>query len=179
MLLIFSKKIIGRKTCFILEHYHPEFLHQEEVQSAGTKGLSDDYFRVTGVIDSVFDFADFFLRNGTNFFLLSEEEFLLDDIFDSLYTLRMRESEKWKTEMKLYNLEIQKKSKPDYHQLKITVTKKCGAESEDEEFCGQKRKNSINDSLTLCTQHQDKWQKWRKDVHRHNQTVFSPPWIPL
>ena len=65
----------------------------------------------------------------------SEEEFQLDDIFDSLYTLKMREYEKWKTVL------IQKKSKPDYHRLKTTVRKKCGAGSEDEEFCGQKRKS--------------------------------------
>ena len=42
-----------------------------------------------------------------------------DDILESLYKLRIRESEKLKTVSELYNLEIhQKKAKPDYHRLK-------------------------------------------------------------
>ena len=42
-----------------------------------------------------------------------------DDILESLYKLRIRESEKLKTVLELYDLEIhQKKAGPDYHRLK-------------------------------------------------------------
>ena len=46
----------------------------------------------------------------------------LDDILESLYKLRIRESEKLKTVLELYNVEIhQKKAGPDYHRLKTMV----------------------------------------------------------
>ena len=45
-----------------------------------------------------------------------------DDILEGLYTLRIRESEKLKTVLELYDLEIhQKKAGPDYHRLKTMV----------------------------------------------------------
>ena len=44
-----------------------------------------------------------------------------DDILEGLYKLRIRESEKLKTVLELYNLEIQKKAGPDYHRLKTMV----------------------------------------------------------
>ena len=45
-----------------------------------------------------------------------------DDILGSLYKLRIRESEKLKTVLELYDLEIhQKKLGPDYHRLKTVV----------------------------------------------------------
>ena len=45
-----------------------------------------------------------------------------DDILEGLYKLRMRESEKLKTVLELYDLEIhQKKARPDYHRLKTMV----------------------------------------------------------
>ena len=45
-----------------------------------------------------------------------------DDILEGLYKLRIRESEKLKTVLKLYDLEIhQKKAGPDYHRLKTMV----------------------------------------------------------
>ena len=45
-----------------------------------------------------------------------------DDILESLYKLRIRESEKLKTVLELYNVEIhQKKAGPDYHRLKTMV----------------------------------------------------------
>ena len=45
-----------------------------------------------------------------------------DDILERLYKLRIRESEKLKTVLELYNLEIrQKKAGPDYHRLKTMV----------------------------------------------------------
>ena len=45
-----------------------------------------------------------------------------DDILESLYKLRRRESEKLKTVLELYSMEIhQKKAGPDYHRLKTMV----------------------------------------------------------
>ena len=45
-----------------------------------------------------------------------------DDILEGLYKLRIRESEKHKTVLELYDLEIhQKKLGPDYHRLKTMV----------------------------------------------------------
>ena len=45
-----------------------------------------------------------------------------DDILDLLYKLRIRESEKLKTVLELYNMEIhQKKAGSDYHRLKTMV----------------------------------------------------------
>ena len=45
-----------------------------------------------------------------------------DDILEGLYKLRIRESEKLKTVLELYDLEIhQKKIGPDYHRLKTMV----------------------------------------------------------
>ena len=54
--------------------------------------------------------------------LQSMEQFPPDDILESLYKLRIRESEKLKTVLELYNLENrQKKAKPDYRRLKSMV----------------------------------------------------------
>ena len=51
-----------------------------------------------------------------------------DDILEGLYKLRIRESEKLKTVLKLDDLETHhKKLEPDYHRLKTNGKKKCGA----------------------------------------------------
>ena len=57
-----------------------------------------------------------------------------DDILEGLYKLRIRESEKLKTVLELYNLEIQKKAGPDYHRLKTMVKTKDRAEFTNKEF---------------------------------------------
>ena len=92
-----------------------------------------DYFRVTGVNDSVLDYADLFcivvrtdniheFDTRCDEILLSVEQFPPDYILESRYKFRIREFEKLKTVLKLYNLEIhQKKSKPDHHRLKTMV----------------------------------------------------------
>ena len=84
-----------------------------------------DHFRVTGDNDSVENFADLFtvgLRNDDiqefdskwDGILLSMTKIPPDDILDGLYKLRIRESEKLKTVLELYDLEIhQKKLGPD------------------------------------------------------------------
>ena len=92
--------------------------------------LIHDSFRVTGVNDSFLDYADSFtyaLRDDNiqeidtrrDGILLSMEHFPPDDILESLHKLIRRESEKLKTVLELYNLEIpQQKAKPDYYRLR-------------------------------------------------------------
>ena len=92
-----------------------------------------EYFRVTGANDSVENYADLFtisLRNDHiqefdskwDGILLSMTKITSGDILEGLYTLRIRESEKLKTVLELYNMEIhQKKAAPDYHRLKTMV----------------------------------------------------------
>ena len=92
-----------------------------------------EYFRVTGANDSVENYADLFtivLRNDDSQefdskwdeILLSMTKIPLDDILEGLYKLRIRESEKLKTVLELYNMEIhQRKIGPDYHRLKTMV----------------------------------------------------------
>ena len=54
--------------------------------------------------------------------LLSMTKIPPDDILEGLYKLRIRESEKLKTVLELYDLEIhQKKLGPDHHRLKTMV----------------------------------------------------------
>ena len=92
-----------------------------------------EYFRVTGANDSVENYADLFtigLRNDDiqefdskwDGILLSMTKSPPDDILEGLYKLRVGESEKLKTVLELYNMEIhQKKAGPDYHRLKTMV----------------------------------------------------------
>ena len=92
-----------------------------------------EHFRVTGANDSVENCADLFaigLRNDDiqefdskwDGILLSMTKIPPDDILEGLYKFRMRESEKLKTVLELYDLEIhQKKIGPDYHRLKTMV----------------------------------------------------------
>ena len=92
-----------------------------------------EYFRVTGANDSVENYADLFtivLRNDDiqefdskwDGILLSMTKIPSDDILEELYKLRIRESEKLKTILELYNMEIhQKKARPDYHRLKTML----------------------------------------------------------
>ena len=90
-----------------------------------------EYFRVTGSHDSVENYADLFtidLRNDDiqefdskwDGILLSMTKIPPDEILEGLYKLRIRESEKLKTVLELYDLEThQKKLGPDYHRLKL------------------------------------------------------------
>ena len=84
-----------------------------------------EYFRVTGANDSVENYADLFtigLRNNDvqefdskwDGILLSMTKIPPDEILEGLYKLRIRESEKLKTVLELYNMEIhQKKAESD------------------------------------------------------------------
>ena len=57
-----------------------------------------------------------------------------DDILEGLYKLRIRESEKLKTVLELYDLEIQKKIGPDYHRLKTMVKRSIEQEKQNKNF---------------------------------------------
>ena len=60
--------------------------------------------------------------------LLSMTKIPPDDILEGLYNLRIRESEKLKTVLELYDLEIhQDKAGLDYHRLKANGEKKYRA----------------------------------------------------
>ena len=95
--------------------------------------LTYEYFWVTGANDSVENYADLFtivFRNDViqefdskwDGILLSMTKIPSDDILEGLYELGIRESEKLKTVLELYNTEFhQKKAGPDYHRLKTMV----------------------------------------------------------
>ena len=92
-----------------------------------------EYFWVTGANDSVENYADQFtvvlpnddiqeFDSKCDEILLSMTQIPSDDILEGLYKLRIRESEKLKTVLELYDLEIhQKKAGPDYYRLKTLV----------------------------------------------------------
>ena len=92
-----------------------------------------DFFRATGAHDTVLDYADLFsigLRNDDvqdfdtrwDEILLSMTKIPPGDVLESLYKLRIRESDQLKTVLELYDMEIhQKTSMPDYQQLKTMV----------------------------------------------------------
>ena len=102
-----------------------------------------EYFRVTGAHDSVENNADFFkvvLRDDYieefdtkwDEILLSMTKIPSDDILESLYKLRIRGSEKLKTVLEMYNMQIhQKKAGPGYHRLKTMVKRSI---EQNEEF---------------------------------------------
>ena len=67
--------------------------------------------------------------------LLSIPKIPSDDILEGLYKLRIRESEKLKTVLELYDLEIhQKKIGPDYHRLKTMVKRSIEQEIRNKNF---------------------------------------------
>ena len=103
-----------------------------------------EYFRVTGANDSVENYADLFtiaLRNDDIFdskwdgILFSMTKIPPDDILKGLYKLRIRGSEKLKTVLELYNLEIhQKKAGPDYQRVKTMVKRSIEQDIRNKNF---------------------------------------------
>ena len=117
-----------------------------------------EYFRVTGANDSVENCADLFtigLRNDDiqefdskwDGILLSMTKILSDDILEGLYKLRIRESEKLKTVLELYDLEIhQKKLGPDHHRLRTMVKRSIEQDIRNKNFGarnGNYEKNAV------------------------------------
>ena len=117
-----------------------------------------EYFRVTGANDSVENYADIFtvaLRNDdiqefdSNWdeILLSVAQIPSDDILEGLYKLRIRESEKLKTVLELYNMEIhQKKAGFDYHRLKTMVKRSIEQDSRNRNF-GARNGNYVRNAV--------------------------------
>ena len=114
-----------------------------------------DYFRVTGIHDSVENYADPFtisLRNDDiqefdskwDGILLSMTKIPPDDILEGLYKLRVRESEKLKTVLELYDL--QKKLGTDYQRLKTMVKRSIEQDIRNKNFGirnGNYEKNAV------------------------------------
>ena len=68
-----------------------------------------------------------------------------DEILESLYTLRIRESEKLKTVLELYDMEIhQKKAGPDYHRLKTMVKRSIEQDLRNRNFGARNGKYERN-----------------------------------
>ena len=137
--------IIGREHRFSTEQNHPEYPLQEKGQSGGTKSpkrgpfFSEESRSLTWststsvsleptILSRIMQtYLQLFFRNDDiqeldskwDEILLSMTKIPSDDILESLYKLRIRESEKLKTVLELYDLEThQKKAEPDYHRLK-------------------------------------------------------------
>ena len=117
-----------------------------------------DQFRVTGTHDSVETYTDLFtivLRNDDiqefdskwDGILLSMTKIPHDDILEGLYKLRIRESDKLKTVLELYDLEThQKKLGPDYYRLKTMVKRSIEQEIRNKNFwvrSGNFEKNAV------------------------------------
>ena len=126
-----------------------------------------EYF--TGANDSVENYADLFtvaLRNDDiqefdskcDEILLSLTQIPSDDILEGLYKLRIRESEKPKTVLELYNMEShQKKAGPDYHRLKTMVKRSIEQDLRNRNFCarnGNYERNAVvkNQGTKQCGQ---------------------------
>ena len=85
--------------------------------------LTIDLFTIVLRIDDIQEFD-----SKWDGILLSMTKIPHDDILEGLYKLRIRESEKLKTVLELYDLEThQKKLEPDYHRLKTIREKKYRA----------------------------------------------------
>ena len=90
--------------------------------------------------------------------LLSMTQIPSDDILEGLYKLRIRESEKLKTVLELYDLETrQKKVGPDYHRLKTMVKRSTEQEIRNKNFGARsgnfekKRRGQESRDKTACT----------------------------
>ena len=105
-----------------------------------------EYFWVTRANDLVDNYADRFtvvLRNDDiqdfdskkDGIKLSMTKIPPDDILEELHKLRIRESEKFKTVLELYNMEIhQQKAGPDYHRLKTMVKRSIEQDLRNKNF---------------------------------------------
>ena len=116
------------------------------------------YFRVTRTNDSVENYTDLFtigLRDGDiqefdskwDGISLSKTKIPPEDILEGLYKLRIRESEKLKTVLELYDLEThQKKLGPDYHRSKAMVKRSIEQDTRNKNFgatSGNFEKNAV------------------------------------
>ena len=122
------------------------------------------------------------IQSGTEF-LLSMTKIPPDDILEGLYQLRIRGSEKLKTELELYDLEIhQKKIRPDNHRLKTMVKRSIEQDIRNENFGarnGNFDRNAVvkNPGTKQCLQrilgHCWQW-KSQRAVFWRRQLQFPP-----
>ena len=133
-------------------------VQQNQKLSLWTLDWDYDQFRVTGTHDSVENYTDLFtivLQNDDiqefdskwDGILLSMTKIQHDDILEGLYKLRIRESDKLKTVLELYDLDThQKKLGPDYHRLKTMVKRSIEQEIRNKNFgarSGNFEKNAV------------------------------------
>ena len=132
--------------------------------------------------DSVENYADLFsvgLRNDDiqefdskwDGSLLSMTKIPPDDILEGLYKLRIRESEKLKTVLELYDLEIhQKKIGLGYHRLETMVKRSIEQEIRNKNFGARsgnfekKRRGQESGDKTACTK--NSWRLLAMGVQR-------------
>ena len=144
-----------------------------------------EYFQVTGANDSVENYTDLFtivLRNDDiqesdsiwDGILLSMTKIPPDDILEGLYKLRIRESEKLKTVLELYDLEIhQKKAGPDYHRLKTMVKRSIEQDLRNRNF-GARNGNYGRNAVVKNQETKTAWTKnsWRLLAMGSQRAVF-------
>ena len=143
------KREIGKKENLLLMKAQKQdrFLRGRQIAY-----LIYEQFRVTGTDSSVENYTDLFtivLRNDDiqefdfkwDGILLCITKIPPDDILEGLYKLRIRESEKLRTVLELYDLEThQKKLGPDYHKLKTMVKRSIEQEIRNKNF-GSRNEN--------------------------------------
>ena len=96
--------------------------------------LSRNYTDLFTIVFRNDDIQEFDSKWGRKI-LLSMTKIPHDDILEGLYKLRIRESEKLKTVLELYDLEThQKKLGPDYHRLKAMVKRSIEQEIRNKNF---------------------------------------------
>ena len=105
-----------------------------------------------------------------------------DDILEGLYKLRIREYEKLKTVLELYDLEIhQKKLGPDYHRLKTMVKRSIEQDIRNKNFRarnGNFEKNAVVKNHGTKQRGQDSWRLLamgnQRAVCKRRQLQFPP-----
>ena len=122
------------------------------------------------------------ILSGTEI-LLSMTKIPHDDILEGLYKWRVRESEKLKTVLELYDLEThQKKLGPDYHRLKSVVKRSIEQEIRNKNFGArsgkiwEERRGQESRDKTACTKN-----SWRllavgsqRAMRERRQLQFPP-----
>ena len=121
-----------------------------------------DYFRVTGAHDTVLDHADSFsitLRNDDvqefdtrwDEIPVSMTKIPPDDILESLYKLRVRESDQLKTVLELYDMEIRQKiSRPACRKLKTMVNRSIDQKLRSRKFDARNERIETGAVVTGC-----------------------------
>ena len=148
-----------------------------------------DYFRVTGIHDTVENHADLFtisLRNDDiqefdskwEGILLSMTKIPLADILEGLYKLKIREYDKLKTVLELYDSEShQKKLEPDNHRLKTLAKGSIEQEIRNKNF--EIRNGNFEKNATVKNQGTKQRVRdncsFRHDINKLDKVTSSNP----